>query len=111
MTHLLRAEGNQKTSATAVGTSSGCSATLTHTAGDRLIVSHISGSGDAAALVTLESPAGTVLWQQRFAAAFAFSQNFAYGEIPITDGNDAVLKISASTTHSEANIAGVLAGL
>lgn len=109
MTHQLRAEGLAKVKATAVGTSSGVTATLTAVTGSRTIVTHISGSGDAAALVTLESPSGTKLWQKRFAAAFTFSEPFKYGEYEAAAGSDILVKISASSSNSEANIAGVTA--
>lgn len=111
MSNQIRGEGWQKATATAVGTSSGVTATLAKKAGTRTVVSHISGSGDAAAIVTVESPSGTVLWRKRFAAAFTFSENFHYGEYEAVDGQDILVKISASTSNAEANIAGVQAGL
>jgi hypothetical protein len=67
-------------------------------------VVHISGSGDAAALVTVESPASTVLWRKRFSAAFTFSENFAPGLIEAAGNTDVLVKISASTSNSEANL-------
>jgi hypothetical protein len=109
MTKQLRAEGLAKVTATAVGTNAGVSATLSKVTGSRTIVTHISGSGDAAALVTLESPSGTKLWQKRFAAAFTFSENFHYGEYEAAAGQDILVKVSTSASNSEANIAGVTA--
>lgn len=111
MTNLARGEGNQKVSATAVGTSSGVTATLSAVSGTRTIVTHISGSSDAAAVVTVESPSTTVLWRKRYASAFTFSENFQFGEYEAADGKDVLVKISASTSNSEVNIAGVRAGL
>jgi hypothetical protein len=70
-------------------------------------VSGIQVSGDAAALVTIESPSGTVLWQKRYAAAF--QDNVMFNDdsaIVAAVGADVLVKISASTSHSEANIQG-----
>lgn len=61
-------------------------------------------SGDAGALVTIESPAGTVKWRKRFAAAFSFSEGFLLGAIKGTKGQDMLVKVSGSTTNAEANI-------
>lgn len=106
-----RGEGYLKVSATAVGTNSGATATITTTAGQRTIATTLSVSGDAAALVTLESPPSTVLWQKRYAAAFIDTVYFTYGEYEAVDGQSILVKISASTSHCEANLAGVKAGL
>lgn len=106
-----RGEGYTKVRAAAVGTNSGVTATLAAVAGGPNVVTHISGSGDAAALVTVESPSGTVIWRKRFAAAFTFSENFAYGELESAANTAILVKVSASTSNSEANIAGVQPGL
>jgi hypothetical protein len=55
--------------------------------------------------VTIESPASTILWRKRFAAAFTHSEGFA---TPIVgaDGQNILVKVSASTSNSEANIQG-----
>jgi hypothetical protein len=111
VTNLARGEGNEKVHATAAGTTAGCTATIAAAAGTRTIVTHISGSSDAAAVVTVESPASTVLWRKRFADAFTFSENLQFGEIEAADGKDVLVKVSASTSNAEANIAGVRAGL
>ncbi len=108
MSNLVRGEGYSKVTAAAVGTNAGVTATLAAPgASNRNVVTHISGSGDAAALVTLEIPTGTVVWRKRFAAAFTFSENFAFGqyEDPLKNAACSV-KISASTSNCEANIAG-----
>lgn len=68
-------------------------------------VTHISGSSDAAGVVTLESPLGTVLWQKRFGAAFTFSETLPPGEYECPVNTDAVLKVSAGT-NKELNLAG-----
>lgn len=93
-------------SAAAVGTISGATATHTiNTSAKRCNVTGIQCSGDAAALVTIESPAGTILWRKRFAAAFNHSEGFG---VPLVgaDANNVLVKISASTANCEANIQG-----
>lgn len=103
----LRAEGNLKVSNLGVGTNAGVTVTIDPSATYKIAVTHISGSGDAAALVTLETPTGTVVWRKRFAAAFNFSESFAYGVYEGAWDATVSVKISASTTNCEANIAGV----
>ena len=68
------------------------------------IVTEIAASGDAAALVTVESPASTVLWRQRFSGAFTLNKTFAPGVMKGADGQAVLVKVSAATTNSEANI-------
>jgi len=63
-------------------------------------------SGDAAAVVTIESPAATKLWQKRYTAAFTMSEVFPPGTIVGPVSQDLLLKISASTAACEANIQG-----
>ncbi len=84
----------------------GLTATKAAVTGATHAVSHISASGDAAALVTIESPASTVIWRKRFAAAFTMSDNFEPGQVMGAEGQAVLVKVSASTTNSEANIAG-----
>lgn len=93
-------------SGTGVGTSSGVTVTVTAPgAGEVWCCTGIQCSGDAAAVVTVESPASTVLWRKRFAAAFNFSEDFEVGEIKSGTANaDMLVKISASTSNCEANI-------
>ena len=91
---------------TAVGTNAGVSATLAASAGYKWTLTGIQCSGDAAAVVTVESPAATVLYQKRFAAAFTLSETFPLGFIEGADSAALLVKVSASTTHSEANIQG-----
>lgn len=107
MALLSRGEGQAKISAPAVGTNGGATATFTARTAAKPVVTHISGSGDTAALVTLEIPTGTVVWRKRFAAAFTFTENFHYGEYEGVAAGTASVKISASTTNCEANIAGL----
>lgn len=92
--------------ATGVGTNAGV--TVTHTIGtgmNRCEVTGIQCSGDAAALVTIESPASTVIYKKRFAAAFNFSEGFA-SPVPGALASNVLVKISASTSNCEANIQG-----
>jgi hypothetical protein len=71
----------------------------------RHVCTNIQCSGDAAALVTIESPANTILWRQRFAAAFNMSQQFDTGLLGGADV-DMLVKVSASTSNVEANMQG-----
>ena len=64
----------------------------------------IQASGDAAALVTIESPAATVLWRKRYSAAFTASEAFPPGVISGAQGAAILVKVDAGTTNSEANI-------
>jgi predicted phage gp36 major capsid-like protein len=89
---------------TGTGTTAGVTVTRSATAGVKRTVVHISGSSDAAALVTIESPASTVLWRKRFSAAFTFESSFAPGVIEVAGNTDVLVKISASTANCEANL-------
>jgi hypothetical protein len=84
----------------------GVTATHAAVADRRHVATHISGSGDAAALVTLESPASTILWRKRFAGAFTFSETLPLGSYVGDENAAMLLKISAATANSEANLAG-----
>ncbi len=90
---------------TGVGTNAGVSVTVTAVSNKAHMVTDIDYSGDAAALVTIESPAATVLWRKRYAAAFNGDRAFAE---PVRGavGEAVVLKISASTANCEANLSG-----
>lgn len=96
--------------ATAVGTNAGVTATISAvgTAGNTICPTGIQCSGDGAALVTIESPASTVLYTKRFAAAFTMSETFYVGSLAGAVEQDTLVKISASTAHCEANIQGVV---
>lgn len=92
--------------ATGTGTTAGVTVTKAAVAGQKHVVTRIDCSGDAAAVVTIESPSGTVLWRKRFAAAFNMEARFEDGDI-VAGSNVAILvKVSASTANSEANIMG-----
>lgn len=92
--------------ASGVGTNAGVTVTQAAVATGQFLITSIDCSGDAAALVTIESPASTVLWRKRFAGAFATTANFAPGSLRGAYGQAAVVKISASTSNCEANISG-----
>lgn len=88
-----------------VGTNSGVTVTLTAPSGNLAYTcTGIQCSGDAAALVTIESPANTVLYRKRFAAAFNMSESFPPGFIRGAAAGAMLVKISASTSNCEANI-------
>lgn len=95
-------------SATGTGTNAGVTVTKSAptSATRRYLVTGIECSGDAACVVTVESPASTVLYQKRFAAAFTLSETFAPGTIVGAMGAAVLVKVSASTSNSEANIQG-----
>lgn len=97
-----------RTGATNIGTNAGVSATIAApgVAGKHHVCTGIQCSGDAACIVTIESPASTVLWRKRFAAAFTVSETFAPGTISGADNAALLVKISASTSNCEANIQG-----
>ena len=109
MSRISRGEGYGKFAVTAVGTNAGATATQAAPGANQInIVTHVSVSGDAAALVTIESPASTVLWQKRYAGAFSDEIKFDFGEIEAAPNAAVLVKISASTSHCEANIAGLV---
>lgn len=94
--------------ATGVGTTAGVTVTQAAPSDTNSYysVTGIQCSGDAAAVVTIESPASTVLYRKRFAAAFTLSEKFEPGTLEGAAGQAVLVKISASTANSEANIQG-----
>jgi len=72
----------------------------------RHVVTDVDVSSDAAALVTVESPSSSVIWRKRYAAAFADSKTFPPGMLIGVAGQAVIVRISAGTTNSEANISG-----
>lgn len=84
------------------GTNAGVTVTKAASGIKTHVLTGIQCSGDAAALVTVESPAGTILFRKRFTAAFNFSDTFAT-PLKGVSGQDLLIKISASTANSEAN--------
>jgi hypothetical protein len=95
---------------TGVGTNSGVTVTQAASGSRTYAVTGIQCSGDAAALVTIESPASTVLYRKRFAAAFNMNERF---DVPVvgTQGAAILVKISASTSNCEANFQGISTGI
>jgi len=87
-------------------TSGGVSATIAAPSDTarHYVVTGIQTSSDAACLVTIESPASTVLWQKRYSAAHAASEAFPPGVISAAVGQAVLVKTSASTSNTEANI-------
>lgn len=93
---------------TGAGTTAGVTVTQAAPAqtNDFYGVTGIQCSGDAAAVVTIESPAATILYRKRFAAAFTMSETFVPGSLNGAAGQAILVKVSASTANSEANIQG-----
>lgn len=105
---LYKDKAKRRFSGTGAGTTAGV--TVTESApsngNHRHVCTNIQASGDAAALVTVESPANTILYRKRFAGAFTLSENFDVG-LWGAAGAAILVKVSASTANSEANIQGV----
>lgn len=91
---------------TGVGTNAGVTVTIAAVTDKTHEITDLDYSGDVAALVTVESPASTVLWRKRYAAAFNGDRVFA---TPLRGayGQAILVKISASTSNCEANLQGV----
>lgn len=98
-----------RTAATSVSGAGGVTVTIAApTAPRHYVVSGIQTSSDAACVVTIESPASTVLWWKRYAAAHAASEVFELGTIVGAAGAAVLVKTSASTTNTEGNIQALL---
>ena len=67
-------------------------------AGKKKVIEYIAVSSDAAAVVTIESPSGTTIFQKSFGAAFTMSESFPPGMMECAEGDDVILKLSAGTT-------------
>lgn len=96
-------------SVTGVGTTAGVTVTKTAPTdpADVYNVAGVQCSGDVAALVTIESPASTVLWRKRMiGTGWQLSESFAPGTLMGAPGQAVLLKISASTAACEAQIQG-----
>jgi len=97
-------------SATAAGTNAGASAT--QAAGGAYtehFVTSFGGHTDTDSIVTVESPAATILWQSSIDISVdGTAFNFYFGErgIPCGANGAAVGKIATSTTDCQANITG-----
>lgn len=92
----------------AVAASGGLTMTVSGVAKQTTMVSGLQVSGDAAALVSVESPSGTTIWRLRYTAAFhdciPFNDDSAL--VGASPGADVLVKISASTSNAEANVQG-----
>ena len=93
-----------KAQVTGVGTNAGVTQTIAAVAGQAWSPTAIECSGDAAAVVTIESPSGTPLYTKRFAAAFSFAERFDVGDLIGAAGAAILVKISASTSNCEATL-------
>jgi hypothetical protein len=111
--------GGKVLNETAAGTNSGASATAaadtvtdtgTKTAFsvDRThIVESISGHGDADAVITIESPAATIIWESKLdVSAEGFSFNFPGIEVVGVPGQAILGKIASSSADCQVNITG-----
>jgi hypothetical protein len=95
-----------KFSATAAGTNSGATATKAAVDGVTYVVTNISGHVDADSIVTIESPATTVLWESKVDVSLeGFSFNFS-PTIPCPRGGAAVGKLSASSADCQVTVSG-----
>lgn len=100
-------QGKSVFQGSAAGTNGGATLTFAAcSAGFHYTPTNIQVSGDAAAVVTVESGAGTVVMKYRRAAAFADLLKFEPNVLQGADGNTLVVKVSASTSNSEVNAQG-----
>ena len=104
---MVNAATHKGWSETAAGTDSGASATHAAETGVTHIATSISGHVDADAIITIESPAATVLWQSKIdisveGTSFAFSGLF----VPASSGGVVLGKIAASSSDCQVNISG-----
>jgi hypothetical protein len=95
-------------SATAVGTDSGATATQSADASQRYVVTNISGHGDADAVITIESPASTVVWESKIDVSVeGFSFDFS-PTIPCAINTAVLGKIAASSADCQVTISGYI---
>lgn len=94
-------------SETAAGTDSGATATHAAVGTNTHIVTSISGHVDADSIITIESPASTILWQSKIDVSVeGFTFNFS-GLSVVGAGSGAILgKLSASSADCQVNISG-----
>ena len=94
-------------SATAAGTSAGASATQAAITGAKFIATSISGHTDTDSVITVESPAGTILWQSAIDVSLE-GVGFHFSGIYVPGVQDAAIvgKIASSTTDCQVNISG-----
>lgn len=112
-------DGGKNMSATAAGTNAGASATaaadtVTDTGSNSAItvnrvhcVKSFSGHTDADSILTIESPASTILWQAKIdVSAEGTDFHFDGLEVYGTPGQAIIGKIATSTADCQANITG-----
>tara|TARA_R110001583_G_scaffold1177_3_gene9750 strand:- start:2241 stop:2555 length:315 start_codon:yes stop_codon:yes gene_type:complete len=99
--------GNGPFSATGLGTDSGATATMAADTYQRFVVTNISGHVDADSVLTIESPASTVLWESKIDVSvegFSFDFNPC---IPTVAVNTAILgKLASSSADCQVTISG-----
>ena len=93
--------------ATAVGTDSGASATQSAANTDTYIATALNGHTDTDSLLTIESPAGTVLWESKIDISLE-GTTFSFPNLQIRGaaGQAIVGKIASSTSDAQVNISG-----
>tara|TARA_R110002051_G_scaffold324339_1_gene421168 strand:- start:1217 stop:1522 length:306 start_codon:yes stop_codon:yes gene_type:complete len=93
-------------SATAAGTDAGATATRSADATQAYVVCNISGHTDLDGVVTIESPAATILWETKIDVSVD-GTSFDFNPKISTDRNVAVLgKIAGSTADCQVTISG-----
>ena len=101
----MRASAFNSFQGSGVGTNAGVTVTITGIAGRKMCPRGIQASGDLAALVTIESPAGTPIWRKRMTGTgWTLSESFGQAALKGAAGQDVLVKISASTANCEANL-------
>jgi hypothetical protein len=94
-------------SATAVGTGAGATATQAAQTGATYIATAISGHTDTDSLITIESPAGTVLWESKIDISLeGFSFHFGGLYVPGVADAAIVGKVASSAADAQVNISG-----
>jgi hypothetical protein len=87
---------------TGAGTNAGVTVTLTGAAGERLSATEVDCSGDAAALVTLESPASTVTLSRRLPDDASVVSGASLGRLSSTWGRSGNRPSNAARTCASA---------
>lgn len=90
--------------ASASGTAGGVSVTLAADGNKTYAVTAVTYNSDAAFIATIESPAGTVLWRRRYAAAGGDHITFPLTPVLGAPGQAVLIKTSASTSLTDASI-------
>ena len=97
-------------SATGAGTDSGATATAAAVGTNRFVVTNISGHVDADSVVTIESPASTVLWESKIDISVE-GLSFNFNPVIACPLNSAAVgKLSASSADCQVTISGYVLG-